>query len=399
MHNSSDVSLEMTLAWSDGEVHHVDRQYFAKANLWRDIFPPQMGEPFHEPKAGDTASCIIPAGELLEPYDASLIRTIKNSQFNRRPRKYLSIEPHRGRYYPRNFLRNVPGVNDDDRRPMRILDIDEESIRIDLNPPMATYTVEATARIDEILPPQAEHGGCCNNFVYEMIQAGVGMQAVLHDAEVDFLSGDALARLDEADDGVFYNKARLVQHLDATCRQHIRTLYHAHLQPGMQVLDLMSSWVSHFDRKDGIEVTGLGLNEEELSNNDTLDSYVVHDLNRQPELPFADQTFDLVLCTASVEYLVKPHEVFDDIARCLKPGGRCIVSFSDRWFPPKAIMLWSTLHPFERLGLVTSYFRAGGGFTDIETLSIRHYPRPADDKYADEQPYSDPVFAVSARKP
>ena len=36
------------------------------------------------------------------------------------------------------------------------------------------------------------------------------------------------------------------------------------------------------------------------------------------------------------------------------------MTFSDRWFPTKAIELWSELHPFERMGLVLDYF-----FTDF----------------------------------
>ena len=35
----------------------------------------------------------------------------------------------------------------------------------------------------------------------------------------------------------------------------------------------------------------------------------------------------------------------------LRPGGRFIVTFSDRWFPPKAIRVWTRLH------LVLDYFR------------------------------------------
>jgi len=47
---------------------------------------------------------------------------------------------------------------------------------------------------------------------------------------------------------------------------------------------------------------------------------------------------------------VKPFEVFADIARVLKTGGASVITFSDRWFPPQSIRLWSELHPFERMG-------------------------------------------------
>jgi hypothetical protein len=74
------------------------------------------------------------------------------------------------------------------------------------------------------------------------------------------------------------------------------------------------------------------------------------------------------------------------------------VTFSDRWFPTKSVRLWSDLHPHERMALVLEYFRQAGNFTGLATESISGFPRPADDKYADQQPLSDPVFAVSGRR-
>ena len=47
---------------------------------------------------------------------------------------------------------------------------------------------------------------------------------------------------------------------------------------------------------------------------------VVHDLNAEPELPFADASFDAVVCCVSVDYLIRPVEVFRDVARVLRPG-------------------------------------------------------------------------------
>ena len=138
------------------------------------------------------------------------------------------------------------------------------------------------------------------------------------------------------------------------------------------------------------------MNEEELKRNASLNRYVVHDLNQSPSMDFEKNTFDVVICTASIEYLVKPFNVFEDVARCLKPGGKFLVTFSDRWFPPKTIKLWSELHPFERVALVVEYFRRSGMYENIETLSILHYPRPEDDKYSEQLVYSDPVFAVWA---
>lgn len=121
----------------------------------------------------------------------------------------------------------------------------------------------------------------------------------------------------------------------------------------MRVLDLMSSWVSHLPEYD-LDATGLGLNAEEMGQNPRLATHVVHDLNGNPELPFADGEFDAVVCTASVEYLIQPHDVFRSVRRVLKPGAPFVVTFSDRWFSPKAIQVWPLLHAFERMGLCST---------------------------------------------
>ena len=166
----------------------------------------------------------------------------------------------------------------------------------------------------------------------------------------------------------------------------------------MQVLDLMSSWISHLPEDTGaIRLTGLGMNAEELAQNPRLDERIVHDLNATPVLPFPDNRFDVAMCSVSIEYLVQPVAVLRELGRVLKPGGAAIITFSDRWFPTKAIALWTELHPFERMGLVLEYFRQAGGFRARHSESLRGLPRPPDDKYAGQLAHSDPVFAVWGR--
>jgi SAM-dependent methyltransferase len=111
-------------------------------------------------------------------------------------------------------------------------------------------------------------------------------------------------------------------------------------------------------------------------------------------MPFPEAVFDAVLCTVSVEYLTRPFEVFAEVARVLRPGGVFAATFSNRWFPPKAIRLWTELHEFERLGLVLEYFRESGQYTKLESFSMRGLPRPEDDPYTGRIPHADPVYAV-----
>jgi len=117
-------------------------------------------------------------------------------------------------------------------------------------------------------------------------------------------------------------------------------------------------------------VAGLGMNAAELDANPRLDVRVVQDLNRNPRLPFADGAFDAVLIAVSVQYLVRPVDVFRDIARVLAPGGRLIVAMSHRCFPTKAVRAFHQLGPEDRIRLIGAYVELAGGF-DVATFEDR----------------------------
>ncbi len=76
------------------------------------------------------------------------------------------------------------------------------------------------------------------------------------------------------------------------------------------------------------------------------------------------------------------------------PGAPFVLTFSERWFPPKVIALWPMLRPFERLGLVLDYFRRSGGCTAFGTETARGWPRPEDDKYVGQLADADPLYAA-----
>jgi SAM-dependent methyltransferase len=140
------------------------------------------------------------------------------------------------------------------------------------------------------------------------------------------------------------------------------------------------------------------MNREELEKNEQLRDFEVHDLNENPALPFQDGSFDAVICNASVEYLTDPLAVFKEVGRVLKHAGCFLLTFSNRWFPPKVIAVWEQLHEFERMGLVTEYFLQSERFEKIHTYSIRGLPRPEGDKYYGKMLVSDPVYGVWAYK-
>jgi SAM-dependent methyltransferase len=203
------------------------------------------------------------------------------------------------------------------------------------------------------------------------------------------LRADFFDRVDEAPDEEFYNAPRLVQHIDAAAIAAVGALYAELLPPDGDILDLQSSWVSHLPRTFSVRsLSGLGMNAEELAANPRLTSWVVHNLNREPRLPYDDEAFDGCIDTVSVQYLQRPIEVFREVNRVLRPGAPFVLTFSNRCFPTKAIAAWRALGDAEHVQLVAVYFNQSGGWQEI---TARNCTPPADG-------YTDPVFAVYARK-
>ncbi|HRH81547.1 MAG TPA: methyltransferase domain-containing protein [Thiobacillaceae bacterium] len=368
----SGTNVIATLDWQSGTARHRDSLFLPRSALQADS---QLAAAAGQLDAGpihlDAGRWLQPRGEPVTRLPADAFR--------------LKHFPQPGRFFPRlAFTGLASGPRD--FRPCRVLGVGDGQLKVDVNHPLAVYGAELTLRASSADPVPGR---------FRQLLEGTGMQAPPADGQACYLPAGACDRLDESGDAGFYAQPRLVHHLDAVCRAHIETLHGTFLAPGMAVLDLMSSWVSHLPAEipAGLSLTGLGMNPEELEANPRLDRRVCHDLNRQPWLPFPDRAFDLVLCTASVEYLVHPRSVLADVGRVLRPGGRCVITFSDRWFLPKAIRVWGELHPFERLGLVL-WLMEEAGFTDLRTRSLRGLKRPADDKYAAQREYSDPLFAV-----
>ena len=194
------------------------------------------------------------------------------------------------------------------------------------------------------------------------------------------------ARRDDADDAEFYVLPRLVHHLDQPARDALTEFYRRTIPDGARVFDLMSSWVSHLpEDAEYASVEGLGMNREELDANPRLTDRVVHNLNRDPRLPYGDGSFDACLIALSVQYLTDPLAVFAEIARVLAPGGLCAVSFSNRCFPTKAVAIWQALDDPGHAGLVVTYLRRTPGFAEPAFEDLSPCPR------------TDPLFVVSAR--
>ena len=125
--------------------------------------------------------------------------------------------------------------------------------------------------------------------------------------------------------------------------------------PARTILDICSSWVSHYplEFKDTMKrISATGMNPLELMANDQLSDYEARNLNINPKLPYEDNTFDAVTCVVSIDYLIHPIEVLKEVRRVLKPGGKVIISQSNRCFPSKAIAMWLDMNDRQHLELI-----------------------------------------------
>jgi SAM-dependent methyltransferase len=182
---------------------------------------------------------------------------------------------------------------------------------------------------------------------------------------VDGFPDGFFTRDDETPDSGFYGPVRLVTHIDDRAIAAVGALYRE-LGIDGDVLDLMGSWVSHFEASPR-RLTVLGMNASELGRNPMAEAFVVHDLNSEPALPFSDASFDTVVCCVSVDYLTRPIDVFRDVGRVLRPGGGFVCTFSNRLFPSKAIRGWLDTDDAEHCVIVERYFERAGCFAPAMT--------------------------------
>ena len=202
-------------------------------------------------------------------------------------------------------------------------------------------------------------------------------------------SPEFFEREDESNDALFYNEPRMVVHIDEQAIAAVSKLFLDLIPPGSVVLDLMSSWRSHWPQGHPKErMVGLGLNAAEMQANPDLDEFVIHNVNEEPVLPFDDQSFDAVVITVSVQYLKRPVETFQQVNRILKAGGLFIVTFSNRMFPTKAVRIWRVSTDRGRMGLVAAYLEEAGNFPEVR----------GDLANPETGPPGDPIFFVIGRK-
>jgi len=233
-------------------------------------------------------------------------------------------------------------------------------------------------------------------------------------------TSEDMLRLDSSDDSNFYDSPRFVTHIDdgaiASLTNYYRYEFNNLLKKdktNLDVLDICSSWISHLPKDVPYNnVVGIGMNEKELSANNQLTDYKVQDLNINPKLDFIeDNSFDVICNVVSVDYLIQPQSIFQEMHRVLRPGGVALISFSNRCFPSKAVNMWLNADDIGRLTIVASYFHYSENWKEIEALDIlerKEVVRPSfmdvikDPSrafmYASDVIGGDPMFVVRATK-
>jgi len=394
----SKTTLEFKLSWKSENAVHTDCLWAEKVNIWRDCLPGQLGKKLLGSSEGQSETVVVDPGQFTQPYQAGKVIRIKPEQFRTNFIGRRNIALMEGRFYPQRMLSGVPGVFPNSIGISRFLGQDNGRLVFDLNHPLSRKTIHFTAQVHRIENLRVERGGRCEDWLEAAAANGPGMQARYGNKPTDFFSKEGFKRGNEDQDHFYYYQPRLVHHVDDTAEETITRLHGKMLRPEMEVLDLMGSWSSHLPEDLELKkMTVLGMNKEELLANRPATDILIHDLNRDPKLPFADGSYDAILCSLSVEYLADPQKVFRELARILRINGTLAVSFSNRWFPGKAINLWNDLHDFERMGFVLELFSASGTFNNLQTFSRRGLPRPENDRHT-ELSFSDPVFMVSGKR-
>ena len=390
----NEFSYRLSIRYESDYGQHNDKLYIQKKNLSAvaETLPAAMSNDLNSFGDETFKTCDYIKGKLFNNNNQVQTIAVALEDFIRNPGHNINIEPRFGRFYPATLFNSDKLATSNRMMPLRVIELMYEELLVNTSHALCDYNTTVTLERVE----SQEEATLLVRQIPDFL-TGPGMQLRYAGKATDFFSDDPFQRSDNAIDSAFYSQPRLINHLDEAAQAELKSVYRDLIPAHSVVLDLMSSINSHIDKKFEIQkITGLGLNEKELEANPVLDEKIIHDINQDQRLPFNDASFDTVVCSLSIEYITQPATLFDEVARLLRPGGRFIISFSNRWFPGKAIQVWNNLHDFERIGLVMEYFIESAHFGEINTYSLRGLPRPVDDKH--NIPLSDPIYVVWANR-
>ena len=213
---------------------------------------------------------------------------------------------------------------------------------------------------------------------------------------------DDFKRMDEEIDAQFYTDSRFVTHIDDNAIASLSRYYDTVIPNPLEspasstvapiVLDLCSSWISHYpprveqQAKEGrLLVYGQGMNAAELKKNPLFSDansdsthWVVQDLNVDPSIskPLSamglkadNQKVSTTTLTVSIDYLTQPHVVLASLREHTVPGGSVHLAISNRCFPTKAVRRWMHASEEDRLRMCCEDLHRAG-WSNIEVVEI-----------------------------
>ncbi|WP_415719062.1 methyltransferase domain-containing protein [Maridesulfovibrio sp.] len=394
---NSFATILFTLTWNSESGTHEENFLGRKVNAWRDFLPEELKQRLVGAKAGETVTVNFHAGTEIPKYDPAKVKKISRRKFKLRSHQFKNYPARMGRFYPQGAVEGLPGVYPQTAIPFRVTGTTDSEIIADLNHPLAKIPFKLEAKLLNVADKDSETGGRLTHWLEELCCWGPGMQAPLENCRTDFIHKDFFRRDNCASDFEFYDKPRLVNHIDQQASANLQSIYTRFLTSEMKVLDLMSSIQSHLP--EGMDITGVGMNMDELRMNPALKDRIVQDLNKEHEFNFAAGSFDAVVCSLSIEYLTNPLAVLKRAYKMLTPDGILLIGVSNRWFPPKVTQGWLEMHEFERMGYLLQ-LAADAGFKGPKgTVSVRNDWRPTTDKhFVATRGVSDPVYVVWCNK-
>ncbi len=396
---NSFATVQFNLRWKSSHGNHEEHYLARKINFWRDIVPESLKSNLAGKKIGDTVSLNFESGSELAQYDKGKVKDFPFKNFRLKFPDNKAQLPRKGRFYPQGVLSGIAGVYPQTAIPFRVLAAENYHFIADLNHPLSGTPFNLETKILNIADKDNETGGRLSHWIEEICNWGPGMQAPLKNSPTAFIHDDFFKRVDTEADNIFYSSPRLTGHIDAQASRNLRQTYTQHLKPGMRVLDLMSSLQSHLPENMNLDVTGIGMNMDELKMNPALNTHIIKDLNEDTSLDIGPASYDAIVCSLSIEYLTDPLNVLRQAYSALSKDGVLLLGLSNRWFPTKVTQGWLEMHEFERMGYLLQLAEQAGFKGKKGTVSIRNDWRPVTDKhFIATRGISDPIYVVWCKK-
>ena len=126
-----------------------------------------------------------------------------------------------------------------------------------------------------------------------------------------------------------------------------------------------------------------------------------HNVNEALTIPSNSNSYDNIVFASSVDSLLNPRDLFKEIWRVLKPGGKCFVSFSSLPDGTIPAQMWTTMNDEQKIWITGSYFHysAGEGWINIEGFDLFNSTGSKEMEFKNEKDAGESTaFIVSAEK-